>query len=84
MSIALLAFASFTVPHVVYHATHPFDALTGVENAINVVTLTNGLVLAAVFAWGLRAPHQPVTVASVARAAPVSDPASVAGQGVAR
>ena len=83
MSIALLTFVAFTLPHVVYHATHPADALTGFENALNVVTLTNGLVLAAVFAWGLRGARQPVTDASLARAAPTSDPESVAGHGVA-
>jgi hypothetical protein len=72
MGIALLAFVAFTLPHVVYHATSPSDALTGGENALNVVTLANGLVLATVFAWGLRAPTgQPVTDASVsARSAP--------------
>jgi hypothetical protein len=61
MAIALLGFAAFTLPHVVYHATSPSDALTGVENVVNVVTLANGLVLATVFAWGLRAANQPVT-----------------------
>jgi hypothetical protein len=65
MSIALLAFAAFTLPHVVYHATSPSDALSGAENALNVVTLANGLVLAMVFACGLRAAGQPVTDASV-------------------
>ena len=53
MRIALIAFVAFTLPHVVYHSTHPSDALTGIENGLNVATLTNGLVLATVFAWGL-------------------------------
>jgi hypothetical protein len=61
MGIALLAFVAFTLPHVVYHATSPSDGLSGAENALNVVTLANGLVLATVFAWGLRAAGQPVT-----------------------
>jgi hypothetical protein len=56
--IALLAFVAFTLPHVVYHATNPAAALTGAENAISTLTLTNGLVLAAVFGWGLRAADQ--------------------------
>ena len=64
MGIALLAFAAFTFPHVVYHATSPSDALTGVENALNIVMLANGLVLATVFVWGLRAAGQPVPDAS--------------------
>jgi len=70
MTIALVAFTAFTLPHVVYHASSPSDALTGVEDALNVATLANGLVLAAVFAWGLRAPrrlvHDPVSTSGVA------------------
>jgi hypothetical protein len=68
IGIALLAFVAFTVPHVVYHATNPADGLTAIENAINTVTLANGLVLAAVFAWGLRAIGRDVT--DVSRAVP--------------
>ena len=51
---ALLAYVAFTLPHAVYHAFNPADALTGFENVLNVVTLGSGLVLAAVFAWGQR------------------------------
>jgi hypothetical protein len=51
--VALVAFAAFTAPHVVYHATHPADALTGFENVVNALALASGLVLAAVFAWAL-------------------------------
>ncbi|MBA2280373.1 MAG: hypothetical protein H0W25_03930 [Acidimicrobiia bacterium] len=54
IQIALLGFAAFTVPHVTYHATKPADALTGIENAVNALTLASGLVLATVFAWGMR------------------------------
>jgi hypothetical protein len=64
MATALVAFVAFTLPHVVYHATNPADALTATENAFNTVTLANGLVLAAVFAWGLRATRPPVTDAA--------------------
>ena len=52
--IALLGYVAFTVPHVLYHATHPADALTGAEDVVNTLTLASGLVLAAVFAWGMR------------------------------
>ena len=51
---ALVAYAAFTVPHVLYHATNPADALTGVEDLTNVLALGSGLILAGVFAWGLR------------------------------
>lgn len=51
---AVLAYAFFTVPHVLYHATHPADVLTGFDNFANVLALGSGLVLAGVFTWGLR------------------------------
>jgi hypothetical protein len=51
---ALLAYAAFTLPHVLYHATNPADALTGFEDVTNVLALSSGLILAGVFAWGLR------------------------------
>lgn len=51
---ALLAYAVFSVPHVLYHATNPADALTGFEDFANVVALGSGLILASLFAWGLR------------------------------
>ena len=49
---ALLAYAAFTVPHVLYHATNPADALTGFENVTNVLALGSGLILAGMFASG--------------------------------
>jgi hypothetical protein len=72
VAIALVAFVAFTLPHVLYHATSPSDALTGAEDALNVISLTSGLVLTTVFAWGLRAPSgPPVTDASMStRSAP--------------
>lgn len=54
VSTALLAYAVFTVPHVLYHATNPADALTGFEDLANVLALGSGLILAGAFAWGLR------------------------------
>jgi hypothetical protein len=54
VSTALVAYAVFTVPHVLYHATNPADALTGFEDLANVLALGSGLILAVVFAWGLR------------------------------
>jgi hypothetical protein len=49
---ALVAYGAFTVPHVLYHATHPSALLSGVEDVGSVTSLIGGLVLAAVFAWG--------------------------------
>src|SRR5688500_10235320 len=54
IGMALLAFAAFTAPHAIYHAANPSDALSGAEDAVNTLTLFNGLALVAVFAWGLR------------------------------
>ena len=54
MSTALLAYAAFTLPHVLHHATNPADALTGLEDVANVLALGSGLILAGLFAWGLR------------------------------
>jgi hypothetical protein len=51
---ALLAYAAFTVPHVLYHATNPADALSGPEDVTNVLALGSGLILSGVFAWSLR------------------------------
>ena len=53
--MALLAFVAFTVPHVAYHVTHPADAMSTFENALNAGSLATGLVWSAVFAWALRA-----------------------------
>jgi hypothetical protein len=54
VSTALLVYAVFTVPHVLYHAMNPADALTGFEDLANVLALGSGLILASVFAWGVR------------------------------
>jgi hypothetical protein len=48
---ALLAIVVFTAPHVLYHALHPADALSGVENVMNTGSLAVVLVLAVGFAW---------------------------------
>ena len=66
---ALLAYVAFTVPHVVYHATNPADALTGFQNVLNVFSLGSGLVLAAVFAWGLRMASEPTSASRSAATA---------------
>jgi hypothetical protein len=63
--VALVAYVAFTVPHVVYHVGHPADALSGSENVLNVVALGSGLLLAAVFAWGVgRARDRTVALAA--------------------
>jgi hypothetical protein len=53
VQVALITFAAFTLPHVIFHATHPADALSAFENAINWLALASGLVLAAVFFWAV-------------------------------
>lgn len=51
---ALLAYAAFTVPHGLYHATNPAEPLSGFENVVNVATLSSGLILVGLFVWHLR------------------------------
>lgn len=54
MLTALAAYAAFTTLHVWYHMAHPADLLTGAEDLANVVGIGSGLILAGMFAWGLR------------------------------
>jgi hypothetical protein len=54
IGVALIAYVSFTTPHVLYHALNSAPGLSGVENVLNVALLASGLVWAAVFARGLR------------------------------
>ena len=51
--MALLAYVAFTVPHVAHHALRGTDSLTGAESAMQLVMLSSGVVLAAVFAYGM-------------------------------
>jgi hypothetical protein len=53
IQIALVAYVAFTLPHVLYHATHPAHALSGVDNVANSLALAGGLVLALVLAWAV-------------------------------
>jgi hypothetical protein len=52
--VALLAYVSFGLPHLVHHAANPPAALSGVAQATNVVLLSSGVVFALVLAWGAR------------------------------
>jgi len=64
IQIALVAYVAFTLPHVIYHSTHPADALSGFENVMNSLALASGLVLAIVFAWAVHvgARRRPIAV----------------------
>jgi hypothetical protein len=53
VQVALIAFAAFTLPHVIFHASHPADALTTFENVMNPLALASGLGLAVVFFWAV-------------------------------
>jgi hypothetical protein len=53
IQVALIALAAFTLPHVIFHASHPADALTTFENVVNWLALASGLALAAVFFWAV-------------------------------
>lgn len=51
VQMALVTFAAFAVPHVLYHGLQPAPGLTGAEDVVNVLMLASGPALAAVFAW---------------------------------
>lgn len=50
--IALVAYAGFSVPHVLFHALNPAPGLTSGEDVLNVLVLVSGLIFAAVLGWG--------------------------------
>lgn len=58
ISVALLTYLAFTTPHVLYHATNPAPALSGSEQALNVMLLSSGALLAIVLAWGAHRPTE--------------------------
>ena len=53
--VAVLAYVTQAVPHVVFHLRHPADALTVGEQLLNVALLGGGVVLAIVLGWGAHA-----------------------------
>jgi hypothetical protein len=57
--VALAASAAFTVPHVLYHATHDAPALTTAQNELNVALLASSLLWLALAAWGARPRRTP-------------------------
>jgi hypothetical protein len=54
--VALLAYVSFALPHLAYHAASPPAALSTAAQVANVILLSSGVVLALVLGWGARAP----------------------------
>ena len=50
--VALITYAAFAVPHVMYHALNPAPALSSSQDVTNVVFLSSGVALAGLFAWG--------------------------------
>ncbi|MBW3649340.1 MAG: hypothetical protein KY458_02105 [Actinobacteria bacterium] len=52
--MALVVFAAFAVPHLMYHALRPAPGLTSTDDAMNVFVLASGPALAVLFAWWTR------------------------------
>jgi hypothetical protein len=52
--VALLAYVTFSLPHLAYHAASPAPALSGAAQAANVALLSSSVVLALVLGWGVR------------------------------
>jgi hypothetical protein len=44
--VAMAAFLAFALPHAVFHLAHPADALSGVEDLVNTVTLWAAVAIA--------------------------------------
>jgi hypothetical protein len=44
--VAMATFLAFALPHALFHLAHPADALSGVENVINTLTLWSAVAIA--------------------------------------
>jgi hypothetical protein len=54
--LSLAGYATFAVPHFVYHAANPAPGLSGAEDAVNVLVLAVGAAAPAVLLWGAARP----------------------------
>lgn len=52
VTLALVTYLAFAVPHLAYHAANPAPGLTGAENALNVAALAVGAAFPLVLLWG--------------------------------
>ena len=80
---ALLAYATFAAPHLLYHAANPSVELTSSEDFLNVALLATGPALAALLAWrvGRARPVAPATREQQGKEDEVTnDEAQVAGR----
>ena len=80
---ALLAYATFAAPHLLYHAANPSAELTSSEDFLNVALLATGPALAALLAWrvGRARPVAPATREQQGKKDEVTnDEAQVAGR----
>jgi hypothetical protein len=68
VTLALVTYLAFAIPHTIYHAAHEAPGLSSGEDVVNVVMLLSAVIAAAVLLWGAwrAAPRQaPVEVRSV-------------------
>lgn len=57
IQMALLTYAIFSAPHLLFHAANPAAALSAGDDLLNVGLLATGPALAALFAWANRTPN---------------------------
>lgn len=51
--LSLVGYATFAVPHLVYHAANPAPGLSRAEDAVNVLVLAVGAAAPALLLWGV-------------------------------
>ena len=66
VTMALVTYLTFALPHAIYHAAHEAPGLSSVADAANVVLLFTGVVIATGLLWGAwrRAPADPTAPTS--------------------
>ncbi len=66
VTMALVTYLTFALPHAVYHAAHEAPELSSAGDAANVILLFTGVAMAAVLLWGAwrRAPARPASPTS--------------------
>lgn len=69
--VALLAYVTFALPHLLYHAANPAPALDGGEQLMNLVLLGSGVAIAVLLGWGVLPPRQPLRSPSKTSRVPV-------------
>ena len=77
VTMALVTYLTFAIPHAVYHAAHEAPGLSSAADAANVMLLFVGVVMAAALLWGAWRPApsaSPAPSRTLIRSTPNPDP----------